>query len=800
MNLAERLRHRRGTLVTEPEGPDGAKKYKLIKTFEGTYMAEQMKKEENLSEPIFRVFEAAKPSRGRKWNIDLKDEFDPHVDSLLDYGSIIGAKLGKPAKNYNRLLSVHVPVCQNDCWHCFVPKELYTYQSENEWRYESLTGEHIVNKFIKQRNHNAAWDEAKKSNVLRITGGEPFLVPDLIADVLNAIQKEGLSNEVFVWTETNLGPFLDGAWNFPIFDKETTAVFDQLKNHSNLAVHPCFHGLEAAEHKAITGQTVSLDEQIEAIRRMVNRGLDIYPSFGTNVCNPKHLPALLDKLRKIDESLPLRVALVRYDVDYQPVTERVTEEKSRRCPLHSHYAALRIWNDLLLRHYGLGYGVLPRHLSGVVKNHARSVTDPPDPFPDAGQEIVYLFKSPFRKLYARGLLDSLAYPRGHILTLVYDEKWVDKDLFWHMARFPEEYKGRCAVLVFIADKPEVMVMPFRVVEIVSVRADGGVLTLTYRLGSLISYGAQAAETDSESSKEAEMKDSLRHYFGSRVLPPEGTKMKLVLLGEDLLPQGTAADSSGSPISPASSFVGLRERLRIGANSGLFNVMTRKLSRAKNIKNSVYYRVKPTGLDPCECNGETIYVVKGGSSFGLEIEFSVPNYDDFTETDFDARSLEVSVSSRRIRITDRTRIVCSKYGSSFVSFLAENGRSAEYVTITLRHVKDEFQAAEVALRVRVEPNKEDTIRNAAKGSALLLLATFVASVLTQSLQQKTTPLALIGHGASTYLGSDSRFAQMLIDASPLWSVPAFGALTLLIGWLLYSLLRLNFEGFPIRTPL
>ena len=67
--------------------------YKILKDFSGTYIEKEMQKEEKMLHPIFRIFIPVKPSRDRKLNINLRDNFDPYNDSLLDYPTIIGHKL-----------------------------------------------------------------------------------------------------------------------------------------------------------------------------------------------------------------------------------------------------------------------------------------------------------------------------------------------------------------------------------------------------------------------------------------------------------------------------------------------------------------------------------------------------------------------------------------------------------------------------------------------------------------------------------------------------------------------------------
>lgn len=66
--LPKRIKELHDQLVSNV---NNIKKYKILKDYSGTYIENELKKGEMMVDPIFRVFEAAKPSRGRKLNIDL---------------------------------------------------------------------------------------------------------------------------------------------------------------------------------------------------------------------------------------------------------------------------------------------------------------------------------------------------------------------------------------------------------------------------------------------------------------------------------------------------------------------------------------------------------------------------------------------------------------------------------------------------------------------------------------------------------------------------------------------------------
>ena len=329
----------------------------------------------------------------------------------------------------------------------------------------------------------------KESNVLRITGGEPFLVPELILECLTSIRDHGLERDVFLWTETNLLPFIGEKGKAFMDGKEEQGILEKLGKFDNFAVHPCFHGLDATEFDDITGSGLSatLDHQLEGIRRLLEAKIKIYPTFGSNVCNPSNISELFRKMIDVDPYLPLTLALVKYDTDYEPIKQRI--KGCRPYPrLYSHYSALRIWNQLLLERYGVGYGILPRNLALVNKDHLSEKQLPQDlagPV-SPSDEIIWLFKGSFRDLYHREILDYLAYPYDHIIEITYEKRHIQSDLFLHMSQLPLSYTGRLAIWCY-ADDPHKTRLPFRLAQICEVSELGGFLTMRLKLKEYVSF-------------------------------------------------------------------------------------------------------------------------------------------------------------------------------------------------------------------------------------------------------------------------------------------------------------------------
>lgn len=105
--------------------------------------------------------------------------FDPYLDTLFDYPSIVKRTLASPLdaiKNFNWHLTVQVPYCRFNCWHCYNPKGVCQ-TGHNIGKVvgetKAYTVQEILDQFVQIRKE--AESSGERINVLRVSGGEPFL-------------------------------------------------------------------------------------------------------------------------------------------------------------------------------------------------------------------------------------------------------------------------------------------------------------------------------------------------------------------------------------------------------------------------------------------------------------------------------------------------------------------------------------------------------------------------------------------------------------------------------------------------
>jgi uncharacterized Fe-S cluster-containing radical SAM superfamily protein len=302
----------------------------------------------------FRIFTPHKPEKHRVDNGKEGESFDIFRDTVFDYPSIIQSKLGGPWDQYNSLLSGQVAYCNFHCWYCYVPDELL-----RGGKAQYLTSKEIVDRFLQLRNR-----KGMKCSVLRITGGEPFLVPELILECLQLIEKAGLAKEVFVWSETNLSPFLSEGSNQPtLVETWLNEVGNKLEDFAafdNFALHPCLHGTDESNfHQTTLARDEFFSRLVNAFRTLVQCGIDIYPTISSNASPSDNLEKLFLDLKSIHPSLPLRFALITDDFNYPPIDERLSRER-RTGTIYGKRIMITKWNKLIRQNYKRDYAEIPR--------------------------------------------------------------------------------------------------------------------------------------------------------------------------------------------------------------------------------------------------------------------------------------------------------------------------------------------------------------------------------------------------------------------------------------------------------
>ncbi len=494
---------------------------------------------EGFVQPYFRIFEPVKPEKGRKLSKKYDSTLNVFKDSLMDYPVIAAHKLGRDEESewekYNRLISVHISRCPIDCWHCYLEECLRNdciecsaqgncsggrksdYNIKTGW----YSAKKIIDDFLLQRNSDL--EKGIHSNILRITGGEPFLAPKLIIEILDEIGKRELQNDILLWTETNLIPFCTTKEGVSVVSDEQLS---KLGEYNNLCIHPCFHGLSKDSFYEVTGTKIDdYDSIMKAFERLVKSGIDIYPTFGSNMTPIDEIEGFYNKVASLNSLLPLRFCLIEYDLNYTPVNwrnENIKNFAQTHELVYDRYKTITKWDALLGEHLSHNYGETPRHLIKIDKDEG--ITN---------KSIMHLFKWPALSEYQRIFLQVLSMPIGAKGVLRYRGKYVNNS-------FVEEMKNNNVDNTYTAilwvlnqeesgenrEKEFKFAHPIRYLTILSAIEHEGLYYIEYIAREFISTEVGFNDID-------KLKATLKINFGCSEIPKPGAERGFAFAGPNI---------------------------------------------------------------------------------------------------------------------------------------------------------------------------------------------------------------------------------------------------------------------------
>jgi uncharacterized Fe-S cluster-containing radical SAM superfamily protein len=219
--------------------------------------------------------------------------------------------------------------CAWRCWYCFVPFELL---GGDERRSEWIRADALVALY-------AALE--KRPPILDLSGGSPDLTPEWIVWTLDALERAGIADRTYLWSDDNLSSDL-------VFELLTIAELRRLAS-SRYGRVCCFKGFDQESFSFNTGAGPDdFTKQFERFARYVDLGLDVYAYVtftGPAIDGVEEKVAIFhDRLRTIWSCLPARTVPLRIEV-FGPVQER-NARRDLSTPLDVQERAIRTWNTL----------------------------------------------------------------------------------------------------------------------------------------------------------------------------------------------------------------------------------------------------------------------------------------------------------------------------------------------------------------------------------------------------------------------------------------------------------------------
>jgi uncharacterized Fe-S cluster-containing radical SAM superfamily protein len=218
--------------------------------------------------------------------------------------------LNLPYKDLVQAQVFQIASCNLRCWYCFVPDSLKIGNKTNAtW----FTAEQMTHMFFETDND---------IRVIDLSGGNPELAPEWLIDTMKAIEKRGLIDSVYLWSDDTLTT--DYFFRFL-----SNSEMQYIKNYPHYGKVGCFKGFDEKSFSFNTNLNAHFfEQQFELFKRYLDLGIDIYGYVTFTTANIENLEEGIHKfiyrLLNIHPLLPLRIVPLKI-VMFTPVGHRLNE-------------------------------------------------------------------------------------------------------------------------------------------------------------------------------------------------------------------------------------------------------------------------------------------------------------------------------------------------------------------------------------------------------------------------------------------------------------------------------------------
>jgi uncharacterized Fe-S cluster-containing radical SAM superfamily protein len=242
---------------------------------------------------------------------------------------------GDPRK-YRKVFTVQLSGCTYRCNYCYVPEEINLANPELG---KFFSPKEIIDNFLLIRKKSEI-----PMNVLRITGGEPTIIPEIIFDIYNELEKRDM-NDIYLWIDTNLSTTK--------YLEKTEGNLKDLMKKRNVGIVGCFKGLSKEDFSIITGAEPKFyEQQFDTTKLFLDWKTDFYiylPALAYKNNIEQKTREFISRLRELNKNLPLRVEMLIIK-DYPGALKNIKlkEKEGRSMPKTDQRDVFELWYNKLL--------------------------------------------------------------------------------------------------------------------------------------------------------------------------------------------------------------------------------------------------------------------------------------------------------------------------------------------------------------------------------------------------------------------------------------------------------------------
>ena len=261
----------------------------------------------------------------------------------------------------NRVFLGQINGCNLKCWYCYVD-DVAKSGNPAYGKYVSAY-KYLIQFLIESRKSQNCIQPDSKLNILRISGGEVFIVPEIIFWMIETLEKFELQDYIYIWVDCNLctGNFY---WKYLTEEQRI-----KIRQYKNIGFCGCYKGIDPENFFENTGAHPDFFyKQFEMHKALINEGLDVYsylyPVTSLERALDIRIMGFMDLLQHVDHFAPLRMATPIIK-PFSPTRDRLNHK--RDSSLEIQHKAIKLWEDELKKRFGEDAKRAPHEIPCVTK-------------------------------------------------------------------------------------------------------------------------------------------------------------------------------------------------------------------------------------------------------------------------------------------------------------------------------------------------------------------------------------------------------------------------------------------------
>lgn len=274
--------------------------------------------------------------------------------SFVQPAEVAGRKLGVPIEECNKTFLFQVKGCNLGvglfrgigCWFCYVDNNNLI---PNSIGGINLTAKEILLNYLAEARRKFYGSTEERINVLRVSGGEPTIVPEIIIWLIDEIKRIDLQNHIYLWVDTNL---LTGNLFWEALGEEG---IKEIRDFPNIGFCGCYKGFDAESfYDNLKINPRFFQEQFKMHKKLIESGFDVYSYFDSTCRSIRNLEKRMDSFlvrlqKEVGRKAPLRVTSLQIKDWYRTTASRIGPEELEA--LENQWKVIDAWEQTLKRHF-----------------------------------------------------------------------------------------------------------------------------------------------------------------------------------------------------------------------------------------------------------------------------------------------------------------------------------------------------------------------------------------------------------------------------------------------------------------